>query len=160
MDKGIFLIIELPTLSYSPENQRAVKLCGGRRWHAGHKAGGTCCWRQLLSSGMNDWKVFRRIRYLQMLQCFSTWFLLLVSSDHPLATKALIPKKSSLTENWRAACGHLHFLLLSSHWHKTRRAEGKGQLTISGKALRDLVKGRILLGKWCYLSSCLIFPVA
>lgn len=95
MDKGVFKIVELPTPSYAPVNQKAVKLCVGRRWH-GHKARGTCCWRQLLSLGMNDWKVFRRTGYLQMLQCFSTWILLLVSSDHPSSSKALTPKKTRL----------------------------------------------------------------
>lgn len=99
--------------------------------------------------------------HLQMLQCFSTWFLLLVSSDNPSATKALTPKKDRVSKKtaWRAACGHLHFLLLSFRWHKTRRAEGKGELAISGKTLRHLVKGRLLLGKWCCLSSCLIFSM-
>lgn len=162
MDKGIFMITELPTPSYSPVNQRAVKLPVGRRWHVGHKAGGTCCWGQILSSGLNDWNVFRRTGYLQLFsQCFSTWFLLLVSAGHPWATKPLTPKKARTSQKtaWRAACGHLHFLSLSSPWHQTRRAEGKGELTTSGKALRDLVRGRLLLGKQYCLSSCLIFPM-
>lgn len=75
-------------------------------------------------------------------------------SSDPEEGQTLIQKAA-----WRTACGHLHFLLLSSHWDKTRRAEGKGEVTISGKALRDLVKGRRLLGKRCCLSSCLIFPM-
>lgn len=80
----------------------------------------------------------------------------------PFIRQSSDPKEGqTLTQKtaWRAACGHLHFLLPSSPWDKARRAEGKGEVTISGKALRDLVKGRPLLGKWCCLSSCLIFPM-
>lgn len=76
------------------------------------------------------------------LQCFSTWFLLLVSTDHPSATKALTPKKTRVSQKnaWRAACGHLHFLLLSSHWHKTRRAEGKAEQSITERLWETLWK--------------------
>ena len=101
-----------------------------RRWHIVNKAGGTGWWRQLLSSGMNDWKVFRRTGYQQMLHCLSIRFLhyLKVSSEQASATKALTPEKARLSHRkLRATCGHLHFLLLSSHWHKTQESWGEGR---------------------------------
>lgn len=81
-----------------------------------------------------------------MLHCFSICFLPCekMSSEQALGTKALTLEKARLSYE-RTACSHLHFLLLHSHWHSTGELKGRGKLTVSGNALRDLTKGRQML---------------
>lgn len=67
------------------------------------------------------------------------------SSEKPSAAKYLTLEKARLSHReLRVASGLLNFLLLSS-LQNTEELRGRGKLTVSGNALRDLTKDRLSL---------------